>query len=401
MFTLQLFGYFRLEKDHIVLDEGALRSNKLLKLFVYLIMNRDHKVSNAELERHLWAPNEIDNPTAALKNLMCRLRNIMTRTFGEKDYFQTVRGSYRWNEAYPVQIDAELFMEEYEKSRQETLTKEQQIDRLKKAFSLYDGLFLSSMEDDYWVNNLNMEYHSAYIYVVDKLYHYYWEQEDYTAIEELCTKALLIDEFDENINLYKMRALIRQNKIGLANKFYFSVEKNAAKKFGSKGSMLLRNLKREMNQIANRDLITLGQMKQEIQDNLVEGRSGCFLCDYNEFKMMYTLQAKRNQRRKEEGYIILFEGLIKEENAQKIGEVKDFFIRYAMDGMEQVLLGNLREFDVICKCSDTQYIVMLDRCSYENAINVAKRLISMFQDAYDTKFIDIRLDVQKINLLNS
>lgn len=401
MFTLQLFGYFRLEKDNIVLDESTLRSDKLLKLFAYLIMNRDHKISNVELERHLWAPNEIENPTDALKNLMCRLRNVMAKTFGEKDYFRTVRGSYSWNDAYEIQIDVEQFNKEYLQAKQEKITEERRLLHLKKAFALYEGLFLTSMEDDYWVNNLNMEYHSAYIYVVEQLYQYFWDKEDYIAAEELCTKALAIDEFDEKINLNKMRALLKQNKVGLANKFYYSVEKNTTRRFGSKGSLLLRNLKREMNQNVTRDLVTLEQMRQEIQENLVEGRNGCFLCDYEEFKILYSLQAKRNQRRKEEGYVILFQGMIKEENAQRISEVKDFLIQYAMDGMEQTLLGNLREFDVISRCSDTQYIVMLDRCSYENAINVAKRLVQLFKESHDTKFVDIRLDVQKINLIKS
>lgn len=398
MFLLQLFGYFRLEQNGKVLDESILRSNKLLKLFTYLIMNRDHKVSNAELERHLWAPNEIENTTDALKNLMCRLRNVMAKTFGEKDYFVTVRGSYSWNEKYEIQIDAEQFHREYLLARQEKTTEEKRLNHLKKAFSLYKGLFLTSMEDDYWVNNLNMEYHSAYIYVVEQLYHDYWKREAYAEIEQMCTRALTIDEFDENINLYKMRALIKQNKIGIANKFYSSVEKNATKRFGSKGSLLLRSLKREMSQVADQNLVSLEQMKQEIGENLVQGRSGCFICEFNEFKMLYTLQAKRNRRRKEEGYIILFEGIIREESAGQIGEVKDFLIQYAMDGMEKVLLENLREFDVISHCSDTQYIVMLDRCSYENALNVASRLITLFQNTYDTKFVDIRLDVKKISL---
>lgn len=398
MFQVKLFGYFRMTGDGETIDEGTLHSNQLLKLLIYLILYRDRAVTNTELEKHLWKTGEIENPTDALKNLMCRLRNTLAKTFHGRDYILTGRGNYRWNPLYEIEVDVEIFQKEYELCKRQELEQTERMEHLKKAISIYEGMFLSHMEEDYWVNNQNVLYHSMYLYLVNQLYEIYLGQEDYKSIEMLCTIALNVDAFDENLNIYKVRALMKQNKVSLAEKYYYVLEKNVKSSLGVKGASMLRNIKKEMSYVVRTGLVSVQDMEKEVTEQYITTEKKSFFCDYEEFKALYALQAKRNERRKEEGYVILITCYIDDASFAGAMEVQDFLIEHAMQGIEELLSSKLREIDIVSKCSDRQYIVLLDRCSYENTIKITRRLQTLFDASNSTKVTKTSFDIKKIGL---
>lgn len=380
------------------LDEGSLHSNQMLKLLIYLILYRDRAVTNMELEKYLWNENEIENPTDALKNLMCRLRNTLSKTFHQRDFILTGRGNYRWNPIYELEIDVEIFREEYHLCKIEELEQKELITHLKKAIQIYEGMFLACMEDDYWVNNQNVLYHSMYLYLVNQLYEIYEAQEDYRAIEILCTMALNVDAFDETLNIYKIRALMKQDKLKLAEKYYASVEKSIRSVLGVKGASMLRRMKNEMSYVTRTELISVQGMDQEVQGQYLIGQKQPFFCEYEEFKALYALQVKRNERRKEEGYVILITCYIDDTSFSGAMEVQDFLVDHTMQEIKEMLCSKLREIDIVSKCSDRQYIVLLDRCTYENTIKITKRLQSAFDIKRSTKVTRTDFDIKKIGL---
>lgn len=399
MLQVKLFGYFRMVDQGETLDEGALHSNQLLKLLIYLILYRDRAVTNTELERYLWKTGEIENPTDALKNLMCRLRNTLSKTFHNRDYILTGRGNYRWNPRYELEVDVEIFRKEYHICKTQELEPLDRIEHLKTAIQIYEGMFLSYMEEDYWVNNQNVLYHSMYLYLVNQLYEIYLEKEDYKSIEILCTMALNIDPLDESLNIYKVRALMKQNKVKLAEKYYSALEWTVKNSLGVNGSALLRQVKKEMTYGVNTQLLTVQDLEKEVVREYVLETKIPFFCDYEDFKAFYALQAKRNERRKEGGYVILITCNVDEESLNRAVEIQDFLIEHAMQQLEEMLKSKLREIDIVSKCSDRQYIVLLDRCTYENTIKIAKRLQSFFEVNNSTKVTKTSFDIKKIGLM--
>ena len=78
MIKLKTFGSFTVGNDITSVQEGAWRSEKLEKLFVYLAMNRNRGVCIEDISEAIWqVEEETDNPVGALKNLAYRLRKAL------------------------------------------------------------------------------------------------------------------------------------------------------------------------------------------------------------------------------------------------------------------------------------------------------------------------------------
>lgn len=397
MFQLQLFGFFELKKDDCILDESNLRSNILLKLLVFLVLNRKRAVPHSELEKILWKQGEIDSPQDALKNLIYRLRTLLTKTFGEKDYIVTEKGCYHWNEKHEVVVDVETYqmqeeiIQEYDKTHDKI--NDEIISLLQNTIELYIGPFLPNQTDDFWISSMHISYHTRFLALVEMLFLHYWESESLKEADELITKALLMDAYDEKLNLHKIQILKKQNLSNLAERYYYTVEKNIKGHMDAHGARLLRSMKKEMAEGTTNGDISINQLKKEVQEQIMSGRKGPVVCEYRDLKFLYAQQLKRNKRYKIESYVILFSAKVEQENTK---QVQDFFLDYAMNALEDILLHNLREIDIIARCGNRQYIVLLDQCSYENVIKLVNRLNKKYKSIYDTKFVEIVPDIQRV-----
>ena len=105
---IQMLGEFSISSSRGKLTWEALRSDQMLRLLTYLLINRDRSVSVEELSDVLWSEKETANPAGAIKNLMYRLRTSL-KALGEDSYILTGRGAYSWNREIPVRVDFEEF----------------------------------------------------------------------------------------------------------------------------------------------------------------------------------------------------------------------------------------------------------------------------------------------------
>ena len=86
-------------------DGQKIKSESLIRLIVILIMNRTRGVTSTELVEALWFNEEIENPIGALKNLIYRLRMILSKTISEQNFILTRRGGYCWNSELRIEPD--------------------------------------------------------------------------------------------------------------------------------------------------------------------------------------------------------------------------------------------------------------------------------------------------------
>lgn len=406
MFQVRLFGYFRMTKDNQMLNESSMHSLQLTRLLVYLMIYRDRAVTNQELEQYLWNEAGQDHQKEALKNLVYRLRKELTKIFGLGDYILNVRGSYRWNPEYTVEVDSEEFQKEYdeymtlvsEMSRQgeeQTESILQEANRHRKAaIDLYQGIFLNTFEAEYWASH-GLKYQTMYITLVNSLREEFLEKEDYDELGKLCTRVLNTDPYDEDWNCCMVKSLMAQNKTSQAEKYYRGLEKNIQNIKGMQKNNLLRAVKQQLKGKGISDTqITHEQFEKQIKTE--KKPEGAFRCDYREFKALCLLQGRKNRRHKENSYTILITVQTDEATIGAATEVKDFIINMAMEELEEALNCNLRECDVLCKCSISQFYVLLDRCSYENALRVARRISDLFSTQKSSKIAKLQMDVQKI-----
>ena len=83
VFTVNMFGKFQIMNQNGTLNNDNIRSEMMVKLLSFIIMNRERTLTVDEIAEVLWQEDESDNPAGALKNLMYRLRTILKKTFGD------------------------------------------------------------------------------------------------------------------------------------------------------------------------------------------------------------------------------------------------------------------------------------------------------------------------------
>ena len=216
---LKTFGSFTVGNDLTSVQEGAWRSKKLEKLFVYLAINRNRGVCIEDISKAIWqVEEETDNPVGALKNLAYRLRKALRDASFDEECIVSVRGGlYKWNDDVEVSIDVEEFDRyineaEFAFSR----SKETAIESYEKAIALYNGDFLSRLTDTHWFMTLNAFYHSRYVNTVKALAELYIDTGCYEKLEQLCTKAVVYERSDERIYSYLILARMRTKKVQMA-----------------------------------------------------------------------------------------------------------------------------------------------------------------------------------------
>ena len=95
--------------NNIILGKDQMKSKKLFKLLVYLLYYHQRFISSEELIDILWYEDEVENPIAALKNLIYRLRTLLKQQLNLYDFVITGQGGYLINRQYTIEIDAYLF----------------------------------------------------------------------------------------------------------------------------------------------------------------------------------------------------------------------------------------------------------------------------------------------------
>lgn len=389
-----MFGEFNIESHGKRLNENDIRSNQMIKLLAYLLISRKRTVSVYELCDVLWNETEIDNPAGALKNLVYRLRNLLKR-IGDKKFILNVKGIYSWNSEIPVVLDFELFEEKYQTAKKEGLSLEEKIRCYEEAVSLYKGSFLSKYDSELWVIPLSTYYHSCYLSAVKNLAALYETKQDYQKMETLTKRALQDDTLDEELHYWVIKGLLGQNKYSLALTYYDEAKKMLYTNLGIRDSVYLNEVYEQLNTAQNIRMSTMDDICKDIAERAKP--SGVFICEYNVFKEIYRLEARRIARLGSAEYIMLLTLNVidlKQHDSKKVLSV----LNENLERLQNVLMHCLRIGDVVTRCNDSQFIVLLQTCTFETGTMVAERILNCFVKEYGKKDIRIDYDLKEVSL---
>ena len=67
-----------------------------------------------------------------------------------------------------------------------------------------------------------------------------------------------------------------------------------------------------------------------------------------------------------------------------------------MDNLQELLVNNLRQGDVVTRCTISQFIVMLPQANYEDSCAVCRRLLKSFKKQYPHSPAEISFSVQPL-----
>lgn len=381
-----------------ILDEDVMRSDMLTKLLVYILLHKDYPITIQELSEALWDEDESDNPAGALKNLMYRLRTLLKKNLGEGEYILTSRGVYYWNSEKEVQFDAEQFEQYCEVAKKETDTSEK-INNYEKAIELYKGDFMPKITDKHWVVTLSAYYHSLYLSAVKALAELYMEEERFEEAEQLCAEGLRYDAVDEWLHSYRITALMRQNKQQLAMECYEQAVKALYNALGVRKSARLEEVHQELLKMSKGT--EAEEMESVHKDMKEEDPEGAYICGYPVFREIYRLEARKISRLGEAEYVMLLTLQLKDGGGSSNVQMEQYIISQAMNQVEDALKEALRIGDVAARYSDSQFVVLLPTCTYENCPVIAERILKRFQDKAKNKRVMIKTDFEEVTTVSS
>lgn len=392
--TVKMFGKFQVENEKGILNKENMRSEMLTRLLAYMISRREKDMTAQELIDVLWPDDQSDNPAGALKNLMYRLRKLMSRTWGDGGkYIVTGRGAYQLNPEFVFHID----IEEFEECCRQVFNSEDpavQQENGKRAVELYQGMFLSELSSEYWVVSIATYYHSIYLTMVKRLAALLEKEKKFTDVEEICGKAIQIEPLDEEIHCFLLRAMIADNKQQLAASHYKETVKLLYDSLGVRPSGEMENIYEELQKIQHDHESNIDIIQEDLRE---EKASGAFFCEYGVFRKIYALESRSSRRLGISVHLALV-SLYLDFQIQKEGQDYTDLIGEGMSVLEETLMKRLRSSDIVCRYSVNQFLVMLPACQYEDAKMVVNRLKDSFYRSGKTNKLLLQYSIDELDV---
>ena len=371
---VRMLGSFSIEYDGRSIDDHSNRMRKVWLLLAYLIYSRNSHLTQAHYTALLQSPGgeESADPNGKLKAMFYRARTLLDQVDQSAGHSWIIRknGTYAWNTEIPLTLDVEEFeslCSAAEAEEQDTRA----LELYQKAFALYRGDFLSKLNMEPWVLPVATYYHQMYLRAVQSALVRMERGSLWTDIIPLCRDALRIEPSSEELYQHLMRALIASGDRSAAIRAYEEMSELLFSTFGVMPSDESRALYREACREEETQTVPSGTIREQLKEP--SAAKGALYCEYDFFKLLYQVQARSIIRTGDVIHIALFSlrGFGRRELSRRS-------LDRAMDNLQEVIVTNLRQGDVVTRCSVSQFVVMLPQANYENSCAVCQRICKAF-----------------------
>lgn len=367
---IQMLGDFSLRYGDRMLSGDKARGKQIWNFLEYIMVNRHKEISMDGLIQALWSEDETEDPANALKNLAYRLRTTLKQALGleTENCIVYKHGAYVWNKDIACSIDADEMEAAYKAAQQPGRNQNEQLHHYKEAIDIYKGNFMPQSSYKEWIVPLTVYYQRIFMESVAAYCGLLLEKTDYRTVEEVCRRAIAVDPFVEANHAMLIRAFIGSNSHDKAIAHYNYVNKLFYDELGVKPSDVLVKLYHEATKKSTAPEINI----ELIKDDLKESKEilGAVYCNYEEFKMVYQLEARAALRSGKS----VFLGLIAVTGKQKKELSKDNFER-TFERIQKAIVSSLRKDDLVTRYGRTQFLVLLANLTYENSNMVLGRLV--------------------------
>jgi DNA-binding SARP family transcriptional activator len=371
-----MLGGFVIATKESHTTEQIKRSSKVWKLLQYLIAHRYKAISKEELMEVFCEGEQMSKPDSALRTMVYRARiELANGGIPYAEYMIVSKnGGYAWNNSIQCEVDIEEF-ESLNKKASMEIEEDKRLDLLLQAADLYRGDFLPSSSGDMWVMPLERWYRSMYLKCAHDALEILTKKGRSTKAEELCVKALSIDQFDETLLGYHLRALLAQGKNAEALDSYKKMESIFYDILGVSFSDNLRSLYNQIQRPLFKEDVSL----DTVLSDWLEGADspGAYYCDLSVFKVMYQIESRSVPRSGRTAYIVRFD--TRHEPGAKGGGV--------MKQLGTAIPGNLRMGDLFTRSGPSQYMLMLHSLTYEDCKSLIDRILYSVDARYLPKII--------------
>lgn len=375
MLRVSMLGGFTLSLDGQTVDDSSNRMKKVWLLLAYLIYCRGkHTTQDNYLSLLQGNKADTEDLSGRLKALFYRARTMLDQLSPDAGHQLIVRknGTYCWNTDIPMVLD----IDEFDRLRGAApLEEDVHLANCLQALELYKGDFLPKLAMEHWAMPIHAYYHQAYLDTAQQALVLLEKRDQWQDAAELSRKALQIEPYSESLYQHRMRCLLALEDRSAVISVYEQMSELFFDTFGVMPSEESRQLYREASKQVNSQSVTMHAVKEQLQEP--EKAKGAMFCEYDFFRLLYQVQARSIARSGEVIHIALLSvhGQFGKALARRSLDI-------AVENLKELILGNLRQGDVVSQCSMSQLVIMLPQANYENSCAVCQRIMKAFYRQY-------------------
>jgi pentatricopeptide repeat protein len=221
-YRAECFGQFMLTDGEVTLTQEEMRSDRLLNLLSFLIVNRKRNPSIEEIGNAVCGEDSEQSGASVIKNLVWRMRKLLKSKWPDEQFILTFRGGYKLNPELKVTTDYEEMEDLIQRAGQSEVVEEKAA-LLNQAFETYKGRFLVGCETERWAANLAVYYQNGAIAVAKRLAALYESLGAYEEVERVVHRATAEDALDEALWTILIRSYGEAGKMQKAEETFHQV----------------------------------------------------------------------------------------------------------------------------------------------------------------------------------
>lgn len=370
---IQLLGgvFVRYGEKEIGLGIANTKTGKMWTLFKYIVLNSGRIVLQEELIDRLWPEMEVANPANSLKVLVFKLRRELDSLGGVpgSEVILTAGGGYCFNTEIPYVLDIDTF-DRYLEMAGKAVDRDEKIRMLHSAVECYKGNVYVEARRGSWAIPIQAHYCELYEKAVRALADMLMEKGEYETVIDVCKRALLIQPYSEEFYYYIIRSYTLMKNYGAAAEMYREAQRVMNNEFGTRPDARFESAYREIMKQKPKSNLTVEDIQRELKE---ENVCTTLFVEYGEFRQIYRLIARRQNRISKKSYIFTYSlGVQRGRSVSK--EIRKKHVQILGDA----LAFGLRRSDVFCRTGATQYTVLVEDISEEDAEKIPKRIREYF-----------------------
>lgn len=237
-----LFGIPKVVVDEKEILEASWTTMKSKKLFFYVLLHKDERVSHDVLIDALWHKASHKSGSDSLRKALQHIRQMSKSVkSGQGDLIVSGKGFYQISPEVSIKLDTEEFESLVKKAKGAATTGREYEHVLREAIAIYKDGFAPGWYDP-WVEDRRVYYHGLYEDCLLMLADYHMQKRRYKDAVVWYKKLILLDIFNEE---YYCKIMIAYGKSGQY--------KNIIKDF----ERLKKVLKKELNSEPHRETVRL------------------------------------------------------------------------------------------------------------------------------------------------
>ena len=190
--VINVFDGLEIHSSKGVLREDDIKSPRMCRLLIYLLINKRISYSPRKLAEDIWSEGDLDTEVISknIRGLIYRFRQVFS-LISSYPLIESTSNGYRLNPELHIMTDLESF-NAARKRVQAVHGTAQKVEQIKKALAIYKGEIFPSGRGEHWLAATANSYSFRYIGLAHELLSKLADAEEWESVYYYATKAVSI-----------------------------------------------------------------------------------------------------------------------------------------------------------------------------------------------------------------